>query len=55
MFGLGEILIDGEDRFSTVIREKVVAKVGWKDIRQGWTEIWKFFPQTVLASSYNFV
>jgi putative tricarboxylic transport membrane protein len=54
MFGLGEILIDGEDRFSTVIREKVVAKVGWKDIRQGWTEIWKFFPQTVLASIMGF-
>jgi len=54
MFGLGEILIDGEDRFSTVIREKVIAKVGWKDIRQGWTEIWKFFPQTVLASIMGF-
>lgn len=54
MFGLGEILIDGEDRFSTVIREKVVAKVGWKDIRDGWSEIWKFFPQTILASIMGF-
>jgi len=54
MFGLGEILIDGEDRFSTVIREKVVAKVGWKDIREGWSAIWKFFPQTILASIMGF-
>jgi putative tricarboxylic transport membrane protein len=54
MFGLGEILIDGEDRFSTVIKDKVIAKVGWKDIRDGWSAIWKFFPQTVLASIMGF-
>jgi putative tricarboxylic transport membrane protein len=54
MFGLGEILIDGEDRFSTVIREKVIAKVGMKDIKEGAREIWKFFPQTVLASIMGF-
>lgn len=54
MFGLGEILIDGEDRFSTEIREKVTAKVGWSDIREGWHEIWIFFPQTILASIMGF-
>ncbi|MGA7103841.1 MAG: tripartite tricarboxylate transporter permease [Candidatus Deferrimicrobiaceae bacterium] len=54
MFGLGEILIDGEDRFSTVIREKVVAKVGMADIKQGMREIWKFFPQTIAASIMGF-
>jgi putative tricarboxylic transport membrane protein len=54
MFGLGEILIDGEDRFSTVIKEKVIAKVGMADIKEGAREIWKFFPQTVLASIMGF-
>lgn len=54
MFGLGEILIDGEDRFSSEIREKVTAKVGWNDIREGWHEIWKFFPQTILSSIMGF-
>ena len=54
MFGLGEILIDGEDRFSTVIREKVIAKVGMADIKQGMREIWKFFPQTIAASIMGF-
>ncbi len=54
MFGLGEILIDGEDRFSSEIREKVVAKVGWADIREGWHEIWIFFPQTILAAIMGF-
>jgi putative tricarboxylic transport membrane protein len=54
MFGLGEILIDGEDRFSTVIKDKVIAKVGMKDIKEGAREIWKFFPQTVLASIMGF-
>ncbi len=54
MFGLGEILIDGEERFSTEIKEKVVAKVGWPDIKEGMREIWKFGPQTVLASIMGF-
>jgi len=55
MFGLGEILIDGEDRFSTVIRDKVVAKVGMADIKQGVREIWKFFPQTIASSIMGFI
>ena len=54
MFGLGEILIDGEDRFSTVIREKVIAKVGMADIKEGMREIWKYFPQTIAASVMGF-
>jgi putative tricarboxylic transport membrane protein len=54
MFGLGEILIDGEDRFSTVIKEKVIAKVGMADIKEGMREIWKFFPQTIAASVMGF-
>ena len=54
MFGLGEILIDGEDRFSTVIKEKIIAKVGMADIKQGMREIWKFFPQTIAASIMGF-
>ncbi|MGA6993487.1 MAG: tripartite tricarboxylate transporter permease [Candidatus Deferrimicrobiaceae bacterium] len=54
MFGLGEILIDGEDRFSTVIREKVIAKVGMADIKEGARAIWKFFPQTIAASVMGF-
>ncbi len=54
LFGLGEILIDGEDRFSAEVREVIMAKVGWADIKEGMHEIWKFFPQTVMASIMGF-
>ncbi len=54
LFGLGEILIDGEERFSTEIKERITAKVGIKDIKEGMREIWKFFPQTILSSIMGF-
>jgi putative tricarboxylic transport membrane protein len=54
LFGIGEIMIDGEDRFSLEIKERIHAKVGWKDIKEGMIEIWKFFPQTIAAAVMGF-
>jgi putative tricarboxylic transport membrane protein len=54
LFGLGEIMIDGEERFATEIKEIITAKVGMKDIKEGMREIWKFFPQTIAASVMGF-
>ena len=54
LFGLGEIMIDGEERFSTELKERIAAKVGWKDIKEGMSAIWKFFPQTIAASVMGF-
>ncbi len=54
LFGIGEIMIDGEDRFSTEIKELIHAKVGLKDMKEAWKAIWAFFPQTIAASVMGF-
>jgi putative tricarboxylic transport membrane protein len=54
LFGIGEIMIDGEDRFNTEIKEVIHAKVGIKDMKEGAAAIWAFFPQTILASVLGF-
>lgn len=54
LFGLGEVMIDGEERFATVVKEIISAKVGWQDIKDGMKAIWKFFPQTLMASIMGF-
>jgi putative tricarboxylic transport membrane protein len=54
LFGIGEIMIDGEDRFNTEIKEVIHAKVGIKDMKEGLAAIWAFFPQTILASILGF-
>ena len=54
LFGIGEIMIDGEDRFNTEIKEVIHAKVGIKDMKEGLAAIWAFFPQTILASIMGF-
>jgi putative tricarboxylic transport membrane protein len=54
LFGIGEIMIDGEDRFNTEIKEVIHAKVGIKDMKEGLAAIWAFFPQTIAASVMGF-
>ena len=54
LFGIGEIMIDGEDRFNTEIKEVIHAKVGIQDMKEGLAAIWAFFPQTILASIMGF-
>jgi putative tricarboxylic transport membrane protein len=54
LFGIGEIMIDGEDRFNTEIKDVIHAKVGIKDMKEGLAAIWAFFPQTLLASVLGF-
>ncbi len=54
LFGIGEIMIDGEDRFNTEIKEIIHAKVGIKDMKEGLAAIWAFFPQTIAASVMGF-
>ena len=54
MFGIGEIMIDGEDRFSDEIREHIAAKVGWQDIKDGIVEVRKHFGITLLSSVLGF-
>lgn len=54
LFGIGEIMIDGEDRFNTEIKEVIHAKVGLKDMKEGAMAIWAFFPQTILAAILGF-
>jgi len=54
LFGIGEIMIDGEDRFNTDVKEVIHAKVGIKDMKEGVKAIWAFFPQTIAASVMGF-
>jgi putative tricarboxylic transport membrane protein len=54
MFGLGEIMIDGEDRFSDEVREKIRAKVGLQDIKEGLRELKKHFGLTLLSAVLGF-
>ena len=54
LFGIGEIMIDGEDRFNTEIKEVIHAKVGIQDMKDGLAAIWAFFPQTLMASVLGF-
>jgi putative tricarboxylic transport membrane protein len=54
MFGLGEIMIDGEDRFSEEAREKIRAKVGLQDLKDGLGELRKHFGLTVLSAVLGF-
>jgi putative tricarboxylic transport membrane protein len=54
MFGLGEIMIDGEDRFSEEAREKIRAKVGLQDIKEGLRELKKHFGLTLLSAVLGF-
>ncbi len=54
LFGIGEIMIDGEDRFNSEIKEVIHAKVGIQDMKDGVAAIWAFFPQTILASVLGF-
>ena len=54
MFGIGEIMIDGEDRFSDEIREHMAAKVGWQDIKDGISEVRKHFGITLLSAVLGF-
>jgi putative tricarboxylic transport membrane protein len=54
MFGIGEIMIDGEDRFSEEVREKIRAKVGLKDIKEGLVELKKHFGITLFSSVMGF-
>lgn len=54
MFGLGEIMIDGEGRFEEEITEKVKAKVGLTDLKRGIAEVKKHFGLTVLSSVMGF-
>lgn len=54
MFGIGEIMIDGEDRFSTEIRERIKAKVGLQDIKDGLIELKKHFGITLLSAVLGF-
>ncbi|UCG39154.1 MAG: tripartite tricarboxylate transporter permease [bacterium] len=56
LFGIGEILVDAEDRFTSEeeLKQRIQAKVGWKDVVEGMIEIKKFFPQTVAASIMGF-
>jgi len=54
LFGLGEIMIDGEERFSTEIKEVIHAKLGWQDIKGGFLATKKHFGLTVLSSLLGF-
>ena len=54
MFGIGEIMIDGEDRFSDEVREHIAAKVGWQDIKDGIVEVRKHFGITLLSAVLGF-
>jgi len=54
MFGIGEIMIDGEDRFSGEVREHIAAKVGWQDIKDGVREVRKHFGITLLSAILGF-
>ena len=54
LFGIGEIMIDGEERFSTQIKEVIQAKVGMQDIWDGMKEIKKHFGLTFFSSIMGF-
>lgn len=54
MFGLGEIMIDGEDRFSEEAKERIKAKVGLQDIKEGIRLVRKHFGITFLSSILGF-
>jgi putative tricarboxylic transport membrane protein len=54
MFGLGEIMIDGEDRFSEEAKERIKARVGMADIKEGLAELRKHFGLTLLSSVLGF-
>lgn len=54
LFGIGEIMIDGENRFDEEIKEVIHAKVGIKDMKDGLAAVWAFFPQTIAASVMGF-
>ena len=54
LFGIGEIMIDGENRFDEEVKEIIHAKVGIKDMKEGLAAIWAFFPQTIAASVMGF-
>ncbi len=54
LFGIGEIMIDGEERFSTQIKEVIQAKVGMQDIWQGMREIKKHLPLTLFSAFMGF-
>ena len=54
MFGLGEIMIDGEDRFSEDVKERIKAKVGLQDLKEGLSLVKKHFGITLLSSVLGF-
>jgi len=54
MFGLGEIMIDGEDRFSEEVKEHLRAKVGMQDLKEGLSLLKKHFGITFLSSILGF-
>lgn len=54
LFGLGEIMIDGEERFSTEIKETIHAKLGWQDIKDGFKAVKEHFGLTFFSAVLGF-
>jgi putative tricarboxylic transport membrane protein len=54
LFGLGEILVDGEERLTSDVKRVISAKVGLKDFKAGLQAIKAFFPITLLSSILGF-
>ncbi|MFH1293246.1 MAG: tripartite tricarboxylate transporter permease [Pseudomonadota bacterium] len=54
LFGLGEILVDGEGRFTSEIKRVISAKVGLKDLKEGLKAIKAHFPITLFSSFLGF-
>ncbi|UCF31839.1 MAG: tripartite tricarboxylate transporter permease [bacterium] len=54
LFGIGEIMIDGEERFTTEIKEIIHAKLGWQDIKEAFQATKKHFGLTGLSAVLGF-
>ena len=54
MFGLGEIMIDGETRFEDQITERIKAKIGLQDLKDGFNETRKHLVLTIASAAMGF-
>ncbi len=54
LFGIGEIMIDGEERFSIEIKEIIHAKLGWNDIKEAFKYTRKHFGLTLMSAFLGF-